>query len=58
MNKYPTDLEKENQEYTDLLSIYDLIRIIKYITVDLNHKLNLYVPSKRVRSLLIKWLRE
>lgn len=56
MNKYPTDLEKENKECVDLLSIYDLIRIVKYITIDLNHKLNLYVPSKRVRSLLIDWL--
>lgn len=58
MNKYPTDLEKENEEYANLFTIYDLIRVVKYITVDLNHKLNLYIPSERVRSLLIDWLRE
>ena len=56
MNKYPTDLEKDNEDYANLLTIYDLIRIVKYITVDLNHKLNLYIPSERVRSLLIDWL--
>lgn len=58
MNKFPTDLEKENEEYANLFTIYDLIRIVKYITVDLNHKLNLYVPSERVRNLLINWLKE
>ena len=58
MNKYPTDLEKENEEYANLLTIYDLIRIVKYITVDLNHELNLYVPSERVRNLFINWLEE
>ena len=58
MNKYPTDLEKENEEYANLFAIYDLIRVVKYITVDLNHKLNLYVPSERVRNLFINWLEE
>ena len=58
MNKYPTNLEKENEEYANLLTIYDLIRIVKYITVELNHKLNLYVPSERVRNLFINWLKE
>lgn len=58
MNKYPTDLEKENEEYANLLTIYDLIRIVKYITIDLNHELNLYVPSERVRNLFLKWLEE
>lgn len=58
MNKFPTDLEKENEEYANLLTIYDLIRIVKYITIDLNHKLNLYVPSERVRNLFINWLEE
>lgn len=56
MNKYPTDLEKENKEYAELLTIYDLIRITKYITVDLNHKLNIYIPSERVRTLFVEWL--
>lgn len=56
MNKYPTDLEKENEEYAKLLTIYDLIRITKYITVDLNHKLNIYIPSERVRTSFIEWL--
>lgn len=58
MNKYPSDLEKDNNEYADLLTIYDLIRIVKYITVDLNHELNLYIPSKRVRELFKDWLFE
>ena len=56
MNKYPSDLEKDNNEYANLLTIYDLIRIVKYITVDLDHKLNLYVPSERVRTLFKEWL--
>lgn len=56
MNKFPTDLEKYNKEYAELLTIYDLIRITKYITVDLNHKLNIYIPSERVRKLFIEWL--
>lgn len=58
INKYPTDLEKENEKYANLFTIYDLIRIVKYITVDLNHKLNLYVPSERVRNLFVDWLEE
>ena len=53
MSKY---LEKENKEYAELLTIYDLIRITKYITVDLNHKLNIYIPSERVRTLFVEWL--
>lgn len=56
MNKYPSDIEKDNNEYANLLTIYDLIRIVKYITVDLDHKLNLYVPSERVRTLFKEWL--
>lgn len=56
MNKYPSDIEKDNDKYANLLTIYDLIRIVKYITVDLDHKLNLYVPSKRVRTLFKEWL--
>ena len=56
MNKYPSDIEKNNDEYANLLTIYDLIRIVKYITVDLDHKLNLYVPSERIRTLFKEWL--
>ena len=56
MNKYPSDIEKDNDKYSNLLTIYDLIRIVKYITVDLNHNLNLYVPSERVRTLFKEWL--
>jgi predicted GIY-YIG superfamily endonuclease len=56
MNKYPSDIEKDNDKYANLLTIYDLIRIVKYITVDLDHKLNLYVPSERVRTLFKEWL--
>ena len=33
-------------------------KIQKYMTVNLNHKLNLYVPSERVRNLFIDWLEE
>ena len=56
MNKYPSDIEKDNNEYANLLTIYDLIRIVKYITVDLDHNLNLYIPSERVRTLFKEWL--
>lgn len=57
-NFYIYKMYDENEEYANLFTIYDLIRIVKYITVDLNHKLNLYVPSERVRNLLINWLEE
>ena len=40
----------------DLITILYLIKVVKYITVDLNHELNLYVPSRRVRDLLCSWL--
>ena len=56
MNEYPNITKMKKNKYDDLLSIYDLIRIVKYITIDLDHKLNLYVPSKRVRTLFEEWL--
>ena len=56
-NDFPSDLEKQIKDIdVDFYSIHYLAKVVKYITVDLNHELNLYVPSRRVRDLLCDWL--
>ena len=56
-NDFPSDLEKQIKDIdVDFYSIHYLAKVVKYITVDLNHELNLYVPSRRVRDLLCEWL--
>ena len=56
-NDFPSDLEKQVKDIdADFYSIHYLAKVVKYITVDLNHELNLYVPSRRVRDLLCEWL--
>ena len=56
-NDFPSDLEKQIKDIdVDFYSIHYLAKVVKYITVDLNHELNLYIPSRRVRDLLCEWL--
>ena len=56
-NDFPSDLEKQIKDIdVDFYSIHYLAKVVKCITVDLNHELNLYVPSRRVRDLLCEWL--
>lgn len=55
VNDFLTDYQRELIN-DDLITILYLIKVVKYITVDLNHELNLYVPSRRVRDLLCSWL--
>ena len=55
VNDFLTDYQRELIN-DDLITILYLIKVVKYITVDLNHELNLYVPSRRVRDLLCDWL--
>ena len=55
VNDFLTDYQRELIN-DDLITILYLIKVVKYITIDLNHELNLYVPSRRVRDLLCEWL--
>lgn len=57
INDFPTDIEKQYDE-KDLLSIIFLIKVLKYVTLDLGNNIDVYIPSDRVRKLLINWLDE
>ena len=56
-NDFPSDLEKRNDDIdVDFYSIYYLVSVVVYITLDLNKHLNLYLPSIRVYKIFNKWL--
>lgn len=53
VNEYyntPNTIENE------LCSITYLVSVVKYITLYKNHNLNLYIPSRRIRNIFMKWL--
>ena len=56
-NDFPSDLEKRNDDIdVDFYSIYYLVSVVVYITLDLNKHLNLYLPSIRIYKIFNKWL--
>ena len=56
-NDFPSDLEKRNDDIdVDFYSIYYLVSVVVYITLDLNKHLNLYLPSIRVYKIFNEWL--
>ena len=56
-NDFPSDLEKRNDDIdVDFYSIYYLVSVVVYITLDLNKHLNLYLPSIRVYEIFNEWL--
>ena len=56
-NDFPSDLEKRNDDIdVDFYSIYYLVSVVVYITLDLNKHLNLYLPSIRVYKIFNDWL--
>ena len=56
-NDFPSDLEKRNDDINiDFYSIYYLVSVVVYITLNLNKHLNLYLPSIRVYKIFNDWL--
>ncbi len=57
-NDYPSDIQRENKNNIDVnfYAIHYLVKVIKYITVDLDEELILFIPSKRILRILIDWL--
>lgn len=57
-NDFPSDLQRENKDNIDLdfYAINYLVKVIKYVTVDLNKEFFVFIPSKRIFNILKNWL--
>lgn len=56
-NDFPSDIEMESKNINpDFYSIYYLVSVIKYVTIDLNKEFNVYIPSKRIFNILKHWM--
>ena len=60
LNNFPSTIEKELANNCNIdenfCSIFELVKIVKYITIDMDNELNIYIPSIRIRTLFKDWL--
>ena len=49
-------IDEDAIESINTLTRKEGMSYMEYITIDLNHELNIYVPSRRDRDLLCRWL--
>ena len=60
LNNFPSTIEKELANNCNIdenfCSIFELVKIVKYITIDMDNELNIYITSIRIRTLFKDWL--